>query len=75
MRKTISLTSNNIKVSGHIGTWYVYASRVYHGRRLFLVEHETYGDHAANLILDKTGICVMEDVWNGWEDYEVYIES
>lgn len=59
-----------IKVEGHRGTWYVIDEAEYEGRTLYLLEHETYGDEAASIIIDSDGEVVLEDVWNGWLDYE-----
>lgn len=55
-----------IKVKGHVGTWYVIDER----DGLYLLEHETYGDEAACVIIDGEGNLVMEDVWNGFDDYD-----
>ena len=57
-----------IRVEGHVGTWYVIDE--WEERGLFLLEHEKYGDEAACVIVDSEGNLVMEDVWNGFEDYE-----
>lgn len=62
--------SDNIKVEGHKGTWYVIETNVIEGRSLFLLEHEEYGDEAACIIVDEHGKLVMDDVWNGFDDYE-----
>lgn len=61
---------DGIKVEGHRGTWYVIDEAVYDGRKLYLLEHEDYGDEAASVIIDENGDLVLEDVWNGWLDYE-----
>lgn len=59
-----------IKVPGHRGTWYVIDEAVYDGKVLYLLEHEQYGDEAACVIVDSEGNLILEDVWNGFEDYE-----
>ena len=61
---------DGIVVAGHVGTWYVIDEAEYDGRLLYLLEHEEYGDEAACVIIDSTGALVLEDVWNGFEDYE-----
>lgn len=63
-----------IKVEGHRGTWYVIDEREYDGETLYLLEHETYGDSAANIIVDESGDLVMDDIWNGFDDYEEMLE-
>ena len=58
----------NIRVEGHIGTWYQIASAIIQGREYYLLEHEDYGDEVACVIVDKTDAVVLEDVWNGFDD-------
>lgn len=59
-----------IKIEGHRGTWSEYAREVIRGRELVLLEHDTYGDEAPNLIVTPKGKLIMEDVWNGFHDYK-----
>lgn len=66
---------DGIRVMGHRGKWYVIDEREYDGRMLYLVEHETYGDEAASLIIDEDFNLIAEDIWNGWEDYDYIRES
>lgn len=79
----ITRTSDHIKVEGHKGTWYVidegdfiFAPDTDNGQpltipvRLFLLEHETYGDEAACVIVAEDGHLVLEDVYNGFDDLE-----
>ncbi len=70
----ITEASENISVEGHIGTWYVIAAEEIEGRKLFLLEHEKYGDETANIIIDENKNLVMEDVWNGFDDYRESLE-
>lgn len=66
----ITSTSDGIKINGHRGKWYVVDTTYFRGKRVFLLEHETYGDMAANLIVDKEGNIILDDVWNGFNDLE-----
>ena len=79
----ITRTSDHIRVEGHEGTWYVIDEGNFvltpdtdDGRpltipaHLFLLEHETYGDEAAHVIVDENGHLALEDVWNGFDDLE-----
>lgn len=70
----ITEASENISVEGHIGTWYVIAAEEIEGRKLFLLEHEKYGDEAANIIIDENKNLVMADVYNGFDDYRDSLE-
>lgn len=40
------------------------------GEKVFLLEHETYGDEAACLIVNENLEIILEDVWNGFDDLE-----
>ena len=64
------MKNDNIKVSGHIGTWYVIATKPYFGSTLYLLEHETYGDETSGVIIDDKNNLILDDVWNGFLDYE-----
>ena len=68
------MQKDGIKVEGHRGTWYVIDEAEYDGKKLYLLEHETYGDEAASVIIVDEGNLVLEDVWNGFLDYEEYME-
>jgi len=64
--------SDSITVEGHEGTWYVIESRTDEesNLKLFLLEHEEHGDETASVIVDSYGKIILDDVWNGFEDYE-----
>lgn len=59
-----------IRVEGHRGTWYVIDEGYHNGRKVYLLEHETYGDMAASVIVDSKGNLLLEDVWNGLEELD-----
>jgi len=62
---------DDIKIDGHRGKWHVIDLKKIDGRDLALLEHSTYGDETEGLIVDaKTHDLVLDDVWNGWTDYE-----
>lgn len=63
------MAKQNVRVSEHRGTWYEVDNAIILGRKLFLMEHETYGNDAANIIIDESEKLVMDDVWNGFQDY------
>jgi len=61
--------SDKIIVNGHTGTWYVIDAAIIDNKRLFLLESMQYGDEAACLIVDENGALVLDDVYNGFDDY------
>ncbi|HAN21600.1 MAG: hypothetical protein A2Y15_05945 [Clostridiales bacterium GWF2_36_10] len=64
----ITEKSDNIKIAGHRGRWYVCAVYEHKGCEVFELEHEKYGDEAAHLLVDSNGIILLDDVWNGIDD-------
>lgn len=67
-RTMINYNSDNIKVKGHKGTWYVIDCEVVNGRVVYLLEHEQYGDEALNVIVDGNGNLLLEDVSYGIDE-------
>lgn len=59
-----------VKIEGYRGTWYVIESKILPRGEFFLLEHETYGDETACLIVNEKLEVIVEDVWNGFEDLE-----
>lgn len=61
----IAKNSNNIKIEGHIGTWYVVASESIKDMKgirkmVFVLEHEEYGDEAAPIFVNSEGLELKE---------------
>lgn len=65
----INNESKGIKIEGHTGTWYVIDHMNDSGQDLYLLESEQHGDMAACLIVYRWGAIVLDDVWNGFDDY------
>lgn len=71
----INVESEHIKIEGHVGKWYVIdeaecTNPSGEKEMLFQLEHETYGDEAAHLIVRANGKIVLDDVWNGYSDLD-----
>jgi hypothetical protein len=62
------MKKDGIKANGHRGTWYVISERIYNGEKVYLLEHETYGEDAPHIIVNGDGDIVLEDVHNGFDD-------
>lgn len=69
----LNKNSDNIKVAGHRGKWYVIEEVVYAGEHFFLLEHETYGNDAPWVAVDEEGQLVMEDISDGAEELIEYL--
>lgn len=65
---------DGIKVDGHIGTWYTIDKVVTQGQLYFFLEHEEYGDEAANCIIDFDGILIQDEVYD-FSDLEYILEN
>lgn len=70
----IDRNSEHIHIKGHAGTWYAIDERDTgrHGK-LFLLEHEAHGDDAPCLIVNEAGEVILDEVWNGFLDYEEWL--
>ena len=64
------MKTEHIKLPAFIGTWYVIDTNTYFGTTLYLLEHEEYGDETASIIVDENYNLILDDVWNGFLDYE-----
>lgn len=64
------MKKDGIKIKGYMGTWYVIDESYHKGRKLYLLEHEIYGDETAGLIIDNNTNVVLDDVWNGFDEIE-----
>ena len=60
--------SSGLAVAGHIGTWHTIDRHEIGGHSFYLMEHDTYGDEAACIIVDEHGKLVLDDVYNGFDD-------
>lgn len=64
-RTEITMDSEGIILDCHEGTWRTIGSREVNGEIFYLMESQEYGDTVANVLLDKEGNPVAEDLWNG----------
>lgn len=64
----VTIQTKHLEVTGKAGTWVAYDSVFVDGAEFFLMEHETYGGQAANIIVDKDGKLVVDGVTNGIDE-------
>jgi len=62
----------NVKIEGHIGTWYSIETTVFMGMKLYLMESEQFGDEANCIIINDSNEIMLEDVCNGFNDFYEY---
>lgn len=63
------MQKGNIRIQGYRGRWYVVDEKTIGDEKLYLLEHETYGDETAGLIINSDYEVICDDVWNGFDDY------
>lgn len=66
MKNNVELVNektDNLKVEGHRGTWYVVNQTYFKGEKVFLLESEIWGDEAPYIIVDKYNNIVMDDCY------------
>lgn len=61
---------DHLIIDNHEGTWYVINKKEYNGEMFYLLESENYGDEAACLIVNRKEEVIMDDIWNGFSDYD-----
>ena len=66
------MEKEQIRIKGHIGTWYVVASMLHIGKPIYLLEHEKYGDEAQHLIIDKDKNILADEWEHGFDDYPLW---
>ncbi|WMJ24291.1 DUF3991 domain-containing protein [Paludicola sp. MB14-C6] len=62
-----------IKVDGHVGTWSAIDKTKSAGEMFYLMEHDTYGDETASVIINTKGELCCDNIWNGFND-ETFID-
>jgi hypothetical protein len=66
--RLIDAATQGLAVEGHIGTWHVIDEATVEDQTFFLLEHDTYGDEAASIIVDAKGKLILDDIYNGFDD-------
>lgn len=64
-----NIQQKGIVIEGHIGTWHVIDSKYFMGDAIFLLEHDDFGDDVPCLIVNEYFKVLMDDVYNGFDDY------
>jgi hypothetical protein len=51
----VTMDTTGLVADGHFGTWYAIDTRKIDVQDFYLMEHDQFGDEAANIIVDDTG--------------------
>lgn len=66
---------DGIRIEGRIGTWYTIGTQVTNHTLYLLLEHEEWGDEVEHLIIDHTGEIIIDEVYNGFDDLDDFLEN
>lgn len=69
------MKQENIKLEGYKTSWYVIDSMPYKSHAIYLLENETYGDEIPCVIIDENYNVILDDVYNGFDDFLEYIDD
>ena len=67
----MNMDTSGLAVAGHIGTWHTIDHMEVDGHSFWLMEHDTYGDEAACIIVDNYGKLAIPDVYDGFDEHTV----
>ena len=68
MKQVIKHLTTGIKLDGKPGTWRVSGYKVYADGVLYLLESETHGEEAPNIIVNARGIVLKDEALNGFNE-------
>lgn len=66
---------DGIRIEGRVGTWYTIGTQVTNHTLYLLLEHEEWGDEVEHLIIDHTGEIIIDEVYNGFDDLDYFLEN
>ena len=67
----MNMDTSGLAVAGHIGTWHTIDHMEVDGHTFWLMEHDTYGDEVACIIVDNYGKLAIPDVYDGFDEHTV----
>ena len=67
----MNMDTSGLAVAGHVGTWQTIDHMEVDGHTFWLMEHDTYGDEAACIIVDERGKLAISDVYDGFDEHTV----
>lgn len=69
-----TMKTENIKIEGHRGTWYIVGEEVIQGIKVYELESEVWGDEAAHLIVNEAMEVLFDEAWNSFDDYKYHLD-
>lgn len=65
----VTRDTEGFAIAGHVGTWHAIDEREVDGHVFYLMEHDTYGDEAACIIVDENGRPSLSNIYDGFDNY------
>lgn len=65
----MNMATEGLEVAGHVGTWHVIDHVEVAGHNFWLMEHDTYRNSAAHIIVDDQGELVLSSIYGGFDDH------
>ena len=67
----MNMDTSGLAVAGHVGTWHTIDHMEVDGHTFWLMEHDTYGDEAACIIVDNHGKLSLANIYDGFDEHTV----
>ena len=67
----VNMDTSGLAVAGHVGTWHTIDHKEVDGHTFWLMEHDTYGDDAACIIVDNHGKLSLANIYDGFDEHTV----
>lgn len=67
----MNMDTSGLAVAGHVGTWHTIDHMEVDGHTFWLMEHDTYGDDAACIIVDDHGKLSLANIYDGFDEHTV----
>ena len=64
--QSITINTDAISLDGYTDTWYVVDETDYHGQKVFLLEHEVFGDETEHLAVNENGTVLVDEIYDNW---------
>lgn len=65
----------NIEIKGHKGAFTVIDVDIINSKKVYLVESDIYGEDAPCIIIDSNNSILLDNVFNGFNDYIEYLDN
>ncbi|NCB92427.1 MAG: DUF3849 domain-containing protein [Clostridia bacterium] len=68
MGQTVTAGTVGLEVEGHSGTWHTIEVRDVEGEAFYLMEHDTFGNGVADIIVNAEGTLIAQELEHGFDE-------